>query len=52
MNRVETRRSRLLLVGLVLAHLVAISTQVDTPTGSDSGCRSVLAAAVIASPMR
>nr|ADC35757.1 rod shape-determining protein MreC [uncultured bacterium 293] len=29
MNRVETRRSRLLLAGLVLAHLVYISNQVD-----------------------
>ena len=34
MNRVETRRSRLLLVGLVLAHLVAISTQVDGRGGA------------------
>ena len=34
MNRVETRRSRLLLAGLVLAHLVAISNQVDGGNGA------------------
>jgi rod shape-determining protein MreC len=34
MPRVETRRSRLLLAGLVLAHLVAISNQVDGGGGA------------------
>jgi rod shape-determining protein MreC len=34
LNRVETRRSRLLLAGLVLAHLVAISNQVDDANGA------------------